>query len=102
MGIFLAVLALFMGGMYLWMGFSICFLGRTGLISNFIADKLHGHLDDAYARRVGVIWLISGLTCTAAGVLALTITAPWAWLLPISGALGSLVAYRVHYRRSFQ
>ncbi|MDD3336234.1 MAG: hypothetical protein PHI98_12075 [Eubacteriales bacterium] len=69
--LFLEILALFMGAMYLWMGARIVFYGQVGLINNYFADQKAGNVDEAYARRYGLISLCCGAPCAAAGLFGL-------------------------------
>lgn len=96
---FLSIVTLFIGVMYIWMGVFICFKGHYGLIANYIADEKAGRFDAAYARRVGWIWFVSGVACLLAGTAGLAFDGGWLMLACI---IGSLVAYRVNYRRSIR
>lgn len=101
--VFLSIVTLFIGVMYTWMGAFICFKGHYGLIANYIADEKAGRFDAAYARRVGWIWLVSGVACLLAGVAGLMFDGGWLMIaLMLACIIGSLVAYRVNYRRSIR
>ena len=99
--LFFILLTLFIGVMYGWMGISIRFFGNVGLINNYFADEKAGKFDSSYARRVGILSLISSVLCLAAGLIGLWMRPGWGVAALLLGSvLLSLAMFRVHYIRS--
>ena len=63
---FLAVIAVVLGGIYAAFGVLITFLRRYQYLSGYTPDK-----GEAYATRAGLIQLLGGLFCVAGGVCGL-------------------------------
>lgn len=97
----LTLVTLFIGGMYAWMGVSIRFFGKVGLINNYYADEKAGKFGTDYARRVGGLSIASGVLCLGAGLFGLGMNPGWGQAALLLGSvLVTLVAFRVHYVRS--
>ena len=63
---FLAIVAVVLGGIYATFGVLIAFLGRYQYLSGYTPEK-----GEAYAFHAGLIQLIGGLICVAGGVCGL-------------------------------
>ncbi|RKD33422.1 DUF3784 domain-containing protein [Thermohalobacter berrensis] len=54
---------------FMGFGYAIYFKGKYNLINSFKNDKKSGKLDDSFAKRVGIIEFIGGITCVAIGII---------------------------------
>ena len=63
---FLAIIAVVLGGIYTAFGVLIAFLGRYQYLSGYTPEK-----GEAYALRAGLIQFVGGLLCIAGGVCGL-------------------------------
>lgn len=98
---FLSIVTLLFGAVNVWMGASIRYGGKVGLLNNFYADERNGKFDRAYARRAGAVLLAGGLCCFGAGAASLWLHPEWvAALVALAAIFGSLAAYRIHYLKS--
>ena len=88
--LFWCILVWLTGILYLWMGAMIRFRGQYDLINNFWADQKSGKLDEKFARRYGVISMVSGVFSIALGGAAVLGAA----------VLVPLIVFRVNYVRS--
>jgi len=56
------------GILFVGFGYAIYFKGKYNLINNFEEDKKSNKFNEAYAKRVGIIEFIGGLTCVVIGL----------------------------------
>ncbi len=65
------IILIFIGVLFVGFGYFIFFKGKYGLINDFKKEKKSGKLDNSYAKRVGLIELIGGITSMFAGSIAI-------------------------------
>ncbi len=63
---FLAIIAIVLGGIYCAFGVLIAILGRYQYLNGYTPEK-----GEPYARRAGLIQMLGGLVCAAGGVCGL-------------------------------
>ncbi|SET43314.1 hypothetical protein SAMN05660297_02403 [Natronincola peptidivorans] len=67
----LRITLILIGLAFIGFGYAIWFKEKYHLINNFENDKKNGRLSDSFAKRVGMIELIGGITCFTLGLISI-------------------------------
>jgi hypothetical protein len=101
--IILRIVLIVIGIPFLYFGFNIFFRKKYNYINNYDSDKKIGKLDEAYARRIGIIELIGGKMCILLGVLSAFLEDKYTlyfFLICIGGIIISLSINQFLFRKN--
>ncbi|MBR0082299.1 MAG: hypothetical protein IJP98_06150 [Clostridia bacterium] len=95
--IFIGILMILLGCAFGAMGYMIAFQNKYALINHFIEDRHSGKLDNAYARRTGLLEILWGFLSLLLGILVLCIrSVPFTWTVFCIVLLGTAATLVVH------
>ncbi|MCR3922858.1 MAG: DUF3784 domain-containing protein [Firmicutes bacterium] len=96
----LRVMLIFIGTLFIGFGYAIWFKQKYHLINNFENDKQRGKLNDAFAKRVGIIEFIGGIVCLLLGVVTMFLDEAFTVISFVTCIVGIILALIVNQVQS--
>lgn len=98
----LRMIMIFIGFVFIGYGYAILFKEKYNLINNFQNDKKNSKLNDSYAKKVGKIEFIGGITCFALGIITMFINDVFtliSFIVCIVSIIAALIINQVKYTK---